>query len=52
MTHIKNVHQAIKNFVCPAVGCDKKFGYSRLLRDHIQKNHSELCSNESQITEY
>jgi hypothetical protein len=37
--HKKTVHEKEKSFVCSH--CPKKFGYSRLLRDHMKKSHAE-----------
>lgn len=45
-THIKNVHEEIKNYVCDFAGCQKKFGYARLLRDHMSKHHVKEYAEE------
>lgn len=40
--HVKTVHDKDKSHLC--THCPKKFGYSRLLRDHIKKAHAEELS--------
>lgn len=37
--HIKNVHHHTKEYFCDFEGCKSKFGYARLLKDHIKKHH-------------
>jgi uncharacterized Zn-finger protein len=34
--HIKNVHEQMKEYSCTIEGCKKKFGYARLLKNHMK----------------
>jgi len=38
--HIKAVHDKEKSHCCTYPNCTKRFGYSRLLREHMRKCHS------------
>lgn len=43
--HIRTVHDKDKSFFCGH--CPKKFGYARLLRDHVGRNHVEKIEIQS-----
>ncbi|KAI0642687.1 hypothetical protein C8Q79DRAFT_228416 [Trametes meyenii] len=39
--HIKTVHYGIREYRCPAPGCDKEYTRGDTLKKHIQSKHSE-----------